>query len=267
MVCISDITRELKNHPRVSSSCLCFIQALLTLALFFESLSTNELPFSQNSKVTLSCAEKVVEAYSTFHERGLEILKSGGDVKFLVYDCHNSNCGGLGNRIAGMINAFFVAVATDRILIINHTQPFPIEDTLLPRSIQWNSTRFIPDSLSTMTINLMDAPNEVNTFERVFDARSLAFDVLKLRVNTYFISLSLWLQTQDIPSHLHRKLFVGSLHRRSQQLAQCSVTATTATETFHLGFKSLFQFSSDVLRRTDEMIAGLMLQQSALGVR
>ena len=48
-------------------------------------------------------------------------------VHVLVYECH-VHCGGLGDRISGILSAFYAAVATDRMFVIDSTMPIELRE-------------------------------------------------------------------------------------------------------------------------------------------
>jgi len=209
----------------------------------------------------------MLEAYSNYHARGLEFMRSGGEVKLLVYDCHDSNCGGAGNRLAGMISAFYVAVATNRIFLVNHTSPFPLEDTLVPQTIQWNSTRFVPQNYRSRTIKLMDvtSADSLSLFSSIFDAHGSGIDIIRLKINVYYVAMALWSPRLIGPDDTEH--FIGTLLNKSRTFSPCSVSEPRASHTFRRGFETLFRFSPEVLNRTTEMFQEIGFQQTALEER
>ena len=60
-------------------------------------------------------------------------------VKYLVYHCDRdqSFCGGMGDRLFAMSSLLYYAIATRRVFFIVHDRPFSLEDTFVPRLIDW----------------------------------------------------------------------------------------------------------------------------------
>ena len=60
-------------------------------------------------------------------------------VKYVVYHCDRdqSFCGGMGDRLFAMSSLLYYAIATRRVFFIVHDRPFPLEDTFVPRLIDW----------------------------------------------------------------------------------------------------------------------------------
>ncbi|CAD5126150.1 DgyrCDS14318 [Dimorphilus gyrociliatus] len=65
----------------------------------------------------------------------LSPVESGG--RYILYDCHKQGCGGWGNRLMGILSAYFLAIMTDRSLIIRITKPCSITKFLKPRMVDW----------------------------------------------------------------------------------------------------------------------------------
>eukprot|EP00899_Mesostigma_viride_P006352 jgi/Mesvir1/15718/Mv03297-RA.1 len=73
--------------------------------------------------------------YAQFHKESLQ----SDSAQYIIYTCTDVNaCGDFGNRLAGIADALYLAVVTRRVLLIHHT-PFPLEDSLRPRAIDWLS--------------------------------------------------------------------------------------------------------------------------------
>ena len=90
-----------------------------------------------------------IQAYWERHERAIAKLRETQSSKiidankYLVYECKSSQrlCGGLGDRLKGMVMLFYVAMVTGRILLIDAVEPFPLQQTVQPNHIFWNVSR------------------------------------------------------------------------------------------------------------------------------
>ncbi|CAK0839584.1 unnamed protein product, partial [Prorocentrum cordatum] len=78
-------------------------------------------------------------AYADFHQRGVELMSNGStDVPVLVYSCQPfAQCGGHGDRLNGIVTAFFLAVLTRRVFLLDSESPVPLQLLLEPRALDW----------------------------------------------------------------------------------------------------------------------------------
>lgn len=75
------------------------------------------------------------ESYKRLHEA---ILSGNARQRYLVYQCDGDvNCGGLSDRMLGMVSTFLIALLTDRAWIVNWDKPVPIETVFQSPSINW----------------------------------------------------------------------------------------------------------------------------------
>merc|ERR1719329_378221 len=77
-----------------------------------------------------------LQPYIDFHADAVKSLRNGHCVPSLVYVCEK-NCGGIGDRMSGIISAFYLAVALDRAFFIDYKSPFPLTETLVPKTMRW----------------------------------------------------------------------------------------------------------------------------------
>jgi hypothetical protein len=77
--------------------------------------------------------------YITFHRQGVAAIARGDrDVPVLVYSCQPfAQCGGHGDRLNGIVTAFFLAVLTQRVFLIDYESPLPLQMLLAPNLIDW----------------------------------------------------------------------------------------------------------------------------------
>jgi len=207
----------------------------------------------------LGGCEAWLDDYADWHARELQLLRTGKRVKTLVYTCATDEpCGGIGDRISGMLSAFYVAVASKRLFIIDHPSPFTLSQTLAPTLIDWDHANLVDETLPSTTIYLVDTANPMESFAEIFEAHDTDVDVLRLKVNRYYAGMTLW--TPQISGNPNQTKFrhIGALHnlRResciSTKVMYFSQLATR--QTFHLAFSSLFEFSPVVKKRSTEML-------------
>ena len=88
-------------------------------------------------RTTEICGTGWQENYRKLHE---EILSKRREEKYLVYLCPGTRqgCCGYGNRRRAVVSLFYLSILTDRAFLIDWRAPEPIENHLLPRTIQWN---------------------------------------------------------------------------------------------------------------------------------
>ena len=60
--------------------------------------------------------------------------------KYLRYSCNNffRFCGGIGDRFNGIITLFYMALLSNRVLILESTKPYPLEDFMVHGRVKWN---------------------------------------------------------------------------------------------------------------------------------
>eukprot|EP00899_Mesostigma_viride_P001733 jgi/Mesvir1/11560/Mv17931-RA.2 len=129
-------------------------------------------------------------------------------VRFLVFHCIPGQCGGIGDRLKGIMGAFYLAVVTQRVFIIQHTE-FPLTDSLVPNAIDWHSlASCLPSYKDRGRSRFLDAFHPPLTYmvggkspDRggVFDADRLISDVLKSNSRVVHLRLNhpIWNQILD----------------------------------------------------------------------
>jgi hypothetical protein len=191
--------------------------------------------------------------YVAFHQREANKLLSGrSDVRTIIYECHEALCGGLGDRLTGIASLFFVAVVTRRALIIDHTKPLPLRESLVPLSdIDWDiahDLRHLQDR--SAHLSLVDKYDKVSA-DKLFDTASSDVPVLRVSINRYFVGKLIWDKFSQGP-------YIGSMRRKSDSL--CPLLSLSSTsDTFALAYNILFQPSEAVKKRLSEMRHGLKL--------
>lgn len=96
--------------------------------------------------VQKSGCPRFLDDYAAYHREN----KDRGP-RYLVYHCIGGatadRCGGLGDRMRGMLFLFRLAIATRRILLLKWTYPVPLEALFRPSLIDWrtdNYTQYVP---------------------------------------------------------------------------------------------------------------------------
>ena len=126
-----------------------------------------DVPRNRRNALSLA-AQTVLAAYSQVHAQQLEWLRAG-DPRFraVLYQCTaNAACGGLGDRLNGVVSAFYLAVLTQRAFFIEITTPVPFELFFLPSgSIDWRWPPEGWDAFPQRSIASLDAIDYYNPLE------------------------------------------------------------------------------------------------------
>jgi len=206
--------------------------------------------------------------YVEFHHEvtsKLAVAKAD-DVGFLIFVC-DGGCGGIGDRISGMLSSFFLAVFWHRVFLIEHSSPFPLEDTLVPKDIKWNVPEQVK-SLQAKELNLIDATNRKKAVRSLNELHATKVPVIRLKVNRYWLGMLLW----DNPCNANH----DGLHGFSGGLTRLHSGNSCATwslepkpsHTFTFSFSLLFGFSPAVLQRVQDMRheSGIQLGEKYAGI-
>lgn len=86
--------------------------------------------------LTDQCGSAWQIKYCNFHKSALKSPKTSN---FLSYFCYGAGrgCGGLGNRIQGLVSLFYLAMLTNRTFLIHWDGPGKLEEYLEPNQIAW----------------------------------------------------------------------------------------------------------------------------------
>eukprot|EP00122_Pirum_gemmata_P000916 Pgem_evm1s821 len=94
--------------------------------------------------------------YIVWHNRNR--LDATSKKKYLIYTCLKDKlCGGLGDRLNGILTALAFAMQTNRVFLIHHQRPRPLEDVLQPNLIDWSFRAERIRKGNILHINLVDA--------------------------------------------------------------------------------------------------------------
>jgi hypothetical protein len=106
------------------------------------------------------------------------------DSKILRYEC-NKQCGGVGDRIHGMLTALTLAICSNRTLNIQSNHPDPLENYLVPNLLHWNATQF-HSATTPFLINGMNHRSNSNKFMQDPSLLPEAPQTISVRSNTFF---------------------------------------------------------------------------------
>ncbi|GAA5884367.1 hypothetical protein JCM6882_002245 [Rhodosporidiobolus microsporus] len=82
-----------------------------------------------------------MENYTRLHA---EILRGDRETRLIEYTCPEKGaCGGLADRMMGMVTAFLMGVASNRAILLTWEQPIPVDLVLDAPYVDWSS-RFLP---------------------------------------------------------------------------------------------------------------------------
>jgi len=225
--------------------CLCFGQTLL-----FDSQRPGTSTDTSRSNIhSPGCWDS---QYVEFHHQTTsKLAEDKTDAGFLIFVC-DGGCGGIGDRISGCLSSFFLAVFWHRVFLIEHSSPFVLEDTLVPKDIKWNVPEYVK-SLQARELNLIDAPDKKKAVHALKEMHATNVPVIRLKLNRYWLGMLLWETPCDsVHDELHG--FAGGMTR----LNSSNSCATRSPErkpshTFAFSFSMLFSFSPTVLQRVQHM--------------
>jgi hypothetical protein len=78
-----------------------------------------------------------LDEYVQFHRQ----TRGKPDARYLVYHCKGM-CGGIADRLKGIVTTFYAAIITKRVFIVHMPEPTPLSSILMPALIDW---RWIDD--------------------------------------------------------------------------------------------------------------------------
>lgn len=120
--------------------------------------------------------------------------------------------GGLADRIKGLITAFLIAVATDRIFIADWTRPFPLEPILQPARWDWRPTTWfeymkVPDAI--LLLHMIGRSNELDAYdvEGIEEHVLRRIEVVHFNLNGFSSGLASRLFPESSPWTTFRRAF------------------------------------------------------------
>eukprot|EP00588_Corethron_pennatum_P004042 CAMPEP_0194293814 /NCGR_PEP_ID=MMETSP0169-20130528/48728_1 /TAXON_ID=218684 /ORGANISM="Corethron pennatum, Strain L29A3" /LENGTH=405 /DNA_ID=CAMNT_0039042465 /DNA_START=89 /DNA_END=1302 /DNA_ORIENTATION=+ len=185
--------------------------------------------------------DPLVNNYIKFHNLAINDGRLKDGARYLVYTCSDkSRCGGVGDRVLGMVKAFYFAMATGRVLLIDAHFPIELKKTLNPSFIKWDAN---------------------------FPATKFIFDDMKLGVPMkhredvvgYFLDRCNGVKRWKLINILESKYMEALLNQNNHS----SKIKLSVSRAIHQAFWALFKFDETVLSRAEEMKlnAGLALSR------
>jgi len=205
-----------------------------------------------------------METYASMHNNAIRSLPDTGRNRFLIYVC-DGECGGLGDRLSGLMSVFYLAIALQRIFLIEYTSPVDLELTLVPNRINWNSSKLLPQGLHTEGLTLIDTPNRTGALLHLEQMHAADTQVIRVKNNRYWLGMYLWLQETNITKNTVVVTSDTVVGERATYLRGALSTLQIppfgtfqraeerSTETFAFGFSFLFHFSPEVKLRSLEI--------------
>lgn len=136
------------------------------------------------------------EWQSQYQELHADIVSGREKPKFLVYSCpwkNSAGCCGYGNRVRALVSMFYLAVLTDRAFLIDWREPRPLQQFLIPKSIDWN-------------FPIPDLTNRKHYWRTGGEQSNLRRGWLTKNTST-FVS---WLQTEDMTRYFDHPVEIAS---------------------------------------------------------
>lgn len=206
-----------------------------------------------------------LDNYISLHNKAIGALPNIHSNSFLIYVC-DEQCGGVGDRLSGLLSLFYLAVALERVFLIDYTSPVALELTLVPRQMEWNCSKLLPDGLHSESLTMIDTPDKLGALERLKRLVSAQTPVIRVKINRYWLGMYLWMKHDEKHGGVEKEpvFLQGALS--SLQLSSCGsfrVSDARPRDTFALGFSKLFDFSPEVKARAVQMYDELNVDPSS----
>lgn len=177
------------------------------------------LPDPQSYRMHMDFAAlwKKAEWYAKFHQEGVANINRGRSdlVKTLIWYCPDRTCGGLGYRFRGIIFNLFVAMFTNRVLILDWQGVSAEVQYLQPNRIDWR-WQHLPligrkEALGNFVKNRKTFPGKFMSLVRDPDVRHL-----KAHYNAHIkFAAALMSKDPSIASSFHNNLFKALISHKS----------------------------------------------------
>ena len=211
-----------------------------------------------------------LQPYVDFHAAAVQSLRHAQCVPSLVYVC-DKNCGGVGDRMSGIISAFYLAVALDRAFFIDYKSPFPLTETLIPKTVRWDykvnrkCTAASGFRSKENEIFMVDSENPEKVLRRIEQLHESGTSTIRLHINRYYVGVLLWkAPSSSKHSERTRAAFESKMLRKLDVYCRDrNAIENTAGYTFSFAFTHLFDFASEVKDRASQMTQELALGADA----
>jgi len=183
-----------------------------------------------------------ISRYATYHSNNLcQQQKRGAQIDFVRWTCRfKHECGGLGDRLYGMVMTFFIAMLTNRTMLLKDWQEkgtAPMTDFVQPALVSWNAS-IEPSTTSEEFVKVTDNRNHPLLLD---PCRSSLF-------HSPFTNLQTNIMTHE------------SLLRNSPCFqTYCGGCQGEQRSLFHMGFWTLFRFTHRLQQQSEQLrqLAGI----------
>ncbi len=216
-----------------------------------------------------------IKSYIQWHDHQLRFNAS--DYNFLVYSCtkQGGSCGGIGDRLNGMIQSFYMAMCNQRVFLIEYDTPYSLTTSLLPNYIHWNASHNIhPHQPPLNGVKRKQSHNGVVPLN-FMDSRKIPSllepALLQERQHTrqargWMVRTNLWME-QTMPTCSCLQTYIQRLQQQDkkqqrQRRRQQKQTRNKNDDPYQLldaddlyrwAFHALFQISPHVMERTRQI--------------
>lgn len=151
------------------------------------------------------------------------LTSSNSFTKYLVYQCYHV-CGGIGDRLHAIVSLYYIALRTQRQLIIDSPTPYPLINVLIPNKVNWNQASNVYE-LSTRKIHIysidhwhesLQHPHQLDKYQLV----TVNFNLLRFDPILFDNPQLKRLKTEEQKRNLLFKWAFLSLFKRSVALNQ-----------------------------------------------
>mmetsp|Transcript_45093 Transcript_45093/g.88233 ORF Transcript_45093/g.88233 Transcript_45093/m.88233 type:complete len:469 (-) Transcript_45093:172-1578(-) len=187
---------------------------------------------SNNSKGSLF--EPWINDYISFHNSAIEDGRLKDGYRYVIYKCSESErCGGVGDRVLSMIRAFYFAMRTGRVLLIDSKFPVELKNYLNPNFMRW-------DAEHPFTNEIIDDMNAEIPIGRRED--TLGYVLGRCNGNGRH-------SLRELSTILHEPYMRGLFQKNGQP----PENEFLIPKAFHQAFWALFKFDENVLLQTEKM--------------
>jgi hypothetical protein len=177
-------------------------------------------------------------------------------VHMLTYHCHGRSCGGLGDRLAGIVQAFYMAVCTHRLFFIDWHM---LTDFVRPHSIPWHA-----DTTTTTTSHHVLREDDNTIWIRAMDDRNntILREPHTLPNGTHIrLETNLWMGDHFVTSPCWQN-YIQQFHEYSSS-SSSTPSRWTEHELYRMAFHTLFQWSPEVLQSVTQLRQRAQLLQTS----
>jgi len=173
--------------------------------------------------------DSLVQTYIDFHNSAIEDGRVKDGFRYVIYACSGKEkCGGVGDRVLSMIKAFYFAMITHRVLLIDSQFPTELKKYLNPNFVQWDA--------------------EFQTTEKIFDDMDTGIPIShRYPIDGYLLKRCNGPKSRSLTNLLEDPLMKEILEPYGYS------PEYTVSRAIHQAFWALFKFDDSVLSRAEEM--------------